>query len=215
MQESQWAKSQDAVAMLRSIPKQPSDRKLRLLACACCRHFQEFLTEKHFSEAIEIAESFADGKSSKAALKRARQSVQAVRHALPANSTKNRVEWVALWLVEVSASENAFGQVAGEIQRFVSEGLLKPREQAPAASLLRCILGNPFQHVAMDPRWRSSQVLSTAKSIYDEAVFDRLPQLAKELKNAGCRDTDILKHCRNQGPHVRGCWVIDQLLAKS
>jgi hypothetical protein len=215
MGATEWAKSQDVLAMLASMPKQTDDRKLRLFACACCRHFEKWLTSEHFMNAVEMAERFADGKTPKAGLKRARQGVRTARHALPSVSTKNRVLWVGLWLAEVTTSENAFGQVADEIQRFVSEGLLKLREQPPAATLLRCIVGNPFRSVAIDPRWRSSQAITLADSIYDEAAFDRLPQLAKELAKAGCQDPDILKHCRSKGPHARGCWVVYMLLAKS
>jgi len=215
MQEAQWMKSHNAVAMLESLPEEPGDRKLRLFACACYRHFEDRLNDGPFSEAVETAEAFAEGKSSKAALKRVRQSVRAVRHALSSASTDDRVEWVALWLAEVAASENAFGGVADEIQRFVSEGVLQPNEQPPTASLLRCIIGNPFQSVAIDSRWRTSDFIKNAQSIYDEAAFDRLPQLAKELKKAGCTNSDILKHCRSKDPHGRGCWVVDQLLEKS
>lgn len=214
MQEAEWTKSHDAVAMLESMPKPRVDRTLRLFACACCRHFGDVLADRPVAEALQTAEKFADGKTSRAALKRARQSVRAIRHALP-DADDNRIEWVALWLVEVAASENAFGQVAHEIQRFLSEGVLKPGEQPPAASLLRCIAGNPFQPLAISPRWRTSEVVALASAIDDEAAFDRMPQLATALKNAGCTDTQILKHCRSKGPHAPGCWVVDRLLGKT
>ena len=28
-------------------------------------------------------------------------------------------------------------------------------------------------------------------------------------------NTDILNHCRQQGEHVRGCWVVDLILGKT
>jgi len=34
------------------------------------------------------------------------------------------------------------------------------------------------------------------------------------LLDAGCDNEDILAHCRSEGPHVRGCWVVDLLLGK-
>jgi hypothetical protein len=43
----------------------------------------------------------------------------------------------------------------------------------------------------------------------------RLAVLADALEEAGCRDQDILAHCRSGGEHVRGCWVVDLLLGKS
>ena len=56
---------------------------------------------------------------------------------------------------------------------------------------------------------------SLANLIYDERAFDRLPILADALEDAGCDDADILRHCREPGEHVRGCWVVDLLLGKS
>jgi hypothetical protein len=32
--------------------------------------------------------------------------------------------------------------------------------------------------------------------------------------DAGCADEQILEHCRSNGPHVRGCWVVDLVLGK-
>lgn len=214
MEEAEWLASHDPVEMLESMPNQASARRLRLFACACCRHFEDALTAEQFMETVKTAEAFADGQTTKAALKRARQGVRKVRHELP-DARDHHIEWVALWLAEVTASENAFGQVAHEIRQFVSDGLIKPDDQPPGDSLLRCIIGNPFRAVSINRQWRTSKVTTRAHGIYDEHKFDRLPQLAKELKEAGCTDKDVLKHCRSKGPHVRGCWVVDQLIGES
>ena len=80
--------------------------------------------------------------------------------------------------------------------------------------LIRCIFGNPFRPVAVDPRWRSADAVALARGIYDDRAFDRLPLLADVLMDAGCDNTDILDHCRGEGPHVRGCWVVDLVLGK-
>ena len=37
--------------------------------------------------------------------------------------------------------------------------------------------------------------------------------LADALQDAGCDNDDILDHCRGPGPHVRGCWALDLVLA--
>ncbi len=42
-----------------------------------------------------------------------------------------------------------------------------------------------------------------------------MPALANAIEDAGCADADILAHCRGDGPHVRGCWVVDLVLGKS
>ena len=53
-----------------------------------------------------------------------------------------------------------------------------------------------------------------AQGIYDDRAFDRLPVLADALEEAGCTNAEILAHCREPGPHVRGCWALDLLLGK-
>ena len=82
-------------------------------------------------------------------------------------------------------------------------------------SLLFDIFGNPFRPVAIDPDWLTSTVVALARGIYDDRAFDRLPILADALQDAGCENADVLTHCRGDGPHVRGCWVVDLLLGKT
>ncbi|MCE9560801.1 MAG: hypothetical protein K8U57_01975 [Planctomycetes bacterium] len=79
---------------------------------------------------------------------------------------------------------------------------------------LHDIFGNPFQPIVLDPNWLTSTVVALANGIYDENAFDQMPILADALQDAGCDNEDVLGHCRSEGPHVRGCWVIDQLLRK-
>ena len=88
------------------------------------------------------------------------------------------------------------------------------REFAAQACLIRDIRGNPFRPVSFSPDWRTSDVMLLANGIYAERAFDRMPILADALEEAGCDHADILAHCRGDGPHVRGCWVIDLLLGK-
>ncbi|MBL8794381.1 MAG: hypothetical protein JNM56_10785 [Planctomycetia bacterium] len=77
------------------------------------------------------------------------------------------------------------------------------------------IFGNPFQPVVLVRTWLTSTVVSLATGIYDDRAFDRLPILADALEDAGCDNQDLLKHCREPGEHVRGCWCVDLLLDKS
>jgi hypothetical protein len=82
------------------------------------------------------------------------------------------------------------------------------------AAIVRDIFGNPFRPVAFDPRWRTADVLGLAHGIYDGRAFDRMPLLADALMDAGCADEQVIGHCRSEGPHVRGCWVVDLILSK-
>ena len=93
-------------------------------------------------------------------------------------------------------------------------GWTDPDPSAEMANVLRCILGNPFRPATLDPAWRTSTVVALATGIYDDRAFDRLPILADALQDAGCTSDDILNHCRDAGPHARGCWVVDLVLGK-
>ena len=67
---------------------------------------------------------------------------------------------------------------------------------------------------APDPRWRSRTVVALATGIDADRAFDRLPILADALEDAGCDDADLLAHCRGNGPHSGGCWVVDLILGE-
>jgi hypothetical protein len=53
-----------------------------------------------------------------------------------------------------------------------------------------------------------------AQAIYDQRRFEDPPILADALLDAGCDDEGIQAHCRGPGPHARGCWPVDLLLAR-
>jgi hypothetical protein len=86
------------------------------------------------------------------------------------------------------------------------------------ASHLRDLFGNPFSSPSLDNAWlawNGGTLPKLAQAIYDDRRFGDLPILADALEEAGCDNADVLSHCRSEGPHVRGCWVVDLLLGKS
>lgn len=83
------------------------------------------------------------------------------------------------------------------------------------AKLLRDIVGNPFRPILVDPLWQSRPVLALTQNIYDLKRWEDMPILADALEESGCIDETVLTHCRGDGPHVRGCWVVDLLLNKT
>jgi hypothetical protein len=87
--------------------------------------------------------------------------------------------------------------------------------QAELAHALRCIAGNPFRSVAFSPEWRTDTAVALAQQMYESRDFNAMPILADALQDAGCDSEDILSHCRDEGLHVRGCWVIDAVLGKA
>jgi hypothetical protein len=75
----------------------------------------------------------------------------------------------------------------------------------------------------LDPAWltwNAGTVKRLAEAVYDQRALPAgtldgamFAVLADALEEAGCRDSDVLSHCREQGKvHVRGCWIIDLLL---
>jgi hypothetical protein len=88
-------------------------------------------------------------------------------------------------------------------------------ERKDQSDLLREIFDPlPFRPVNIDLRWLTSTVVDLATAIYQERAFDKLSILADALQDSGCDNQEIIAHCRSEGPHVRGCWVIDLLLGK-
>jgi hypothetical protein len=98
-------------------------------------------------------------------------------------------------------------------------------EAGVQATILRDILGNPFRLVPLNAdwlKWNGGTVEQIARDTYEarslpggELPTSRLSLLADALEDAGCTDIQILEHLRGPASHVRGCWVIDALLAKS
>ena len=117
--------------------------------------------------------------------------------------------YAAASLAEAACSPSPF--------RFFSRGLGEYISLVdwPGDWLLRCVFGKPFlPPVVLDPDWLTLNVVGLAGMIYEERAFTRMPILGDALEEAGCGNEDILKHCRSEKPHVRGCWVVDMVLGK-
>ncbi len=226
MTEAEWLACIDPTPMLEFVCEDATERKLRLFGVACCKRMWTLLRDERSRTAIEVAERYADGMAGEKELRdAARASSDAAglggfagddswgRDAFAAGTEgpARAAAWAATWRhagsIELS---NAAATAA------VPTWELRKQEFMAQAELLRCIFGSlPFRPVSIVPPWLTPRVLSISKAIYDDRAFDRLPILADALEEAGCDNADILAHCRNPGPHVRGCWVVDLLLGKS
>jgi hypothetical protein len=100
------------------------------------------------------------------------------------------------------------------IQVVMAVSERKAEDQAQG-EIVRDIFGNPFISVSFVPEWLTPSLVTLAKNIYDKREFRSLPDLAIVLEQGGCNCQRILAHCREAIPHVRGCWVVDSILAKS
>jgi hypothetical protein len=91
------------------------------------------------------------------------------------------------------------------------------RGRALLRELIRDIFGAPGRTVPINPAWlawNNGTGRRLAELIYEEKRFDHLPVLADALEEAGCGEAALLRHCREPGGHVRGCWAVDALLGK-
>jgi len=122
-------------------------------------------------------------------------------------------EWVGLTQAQdSSASSSSIRKHVPEQTDSGEKAWLAERQLQ--ADLVRDIFGNPFRPVSMNRSWVTDAVKALAQTIYTERSFERLPELAQALEEAGCTDAEVLSHCRTAGAHVRGCWVTDGLLGK-
>lgn len=211
MTEAQWLTCADPKAMLEFVQGKTSDRKLRLFACQCVREYQRIMgRDAGLTSGIELTERYVDGLATRD------EWLEGTRGSFHFGTWKSEAA-----LAEALAGVQTAAGLAG--WRHVSQ--YSTNQESAELRLLtqfvRDIFGNPFRPVnnpfrseASCLKWRDGTIPKTAQTIYDERCTSGLPILADALEEAGCIDADILNHCRSDGQHVRGCWVIDQILGK-
>jgi hypothetical protein len=217
--------------MLRALPDPLSGRKLLLVGVAACRAAWDLFTDDRCHAAVEVVERFADGAADEAELADAeRQSSVARDLAIGPASTapwlhRTRRGRCTSWAAHALATVRARDELtAHHTREDVVEALAQLQDarrgryratRKTQVQLVRDAFGHPFRPVPFDPHWQTSTVRDLAAAVYAEHAFDRLPVLADALEDAGCDSPDILAHCRGDGPHARGCWVVDLVLGKA
>jgi hypothetical protein len=227
MTEVEWLAATDPTLMQKFLGQflgsRMSDRKLRLFSCACCRRVWNFVRSELLESALDTLERYVDGAVSKKRLSETGKACAAFRDQHWDETGKEEEICVAGELLNASTTKQrrqviALGDSAAHAYAWAKVGDFNNRladERACQSLLLRDIFGNPFRRVSVDPAWLTSTVVALANGIYAERAFDRMPILADALQDAGCDNDDVLTHCRGDGPHVRGCWVVDMLLGKT
>ncbi len=230
MTEAEWFCSTDLYPMLEHIEGKTSDRKLRLFAIACChRPYFEFDDER-YRKAIQLAERMAEENVGQTEWRQYYEpaydaayelwkvtwdaSVAAQGKAPRGTPEVEKLVWADMvtamgWVLLSSTGwDAAYSSIGIE---WDEEHLDEPTHQLV---FLHDIFGNPFHPTTIDRSLLTPTVKTLAQKIYDDRAFDQLPLLADELEKAGCDNEEILGHCRESGPHVRGCWVVDLVLGK-
>lgn len=230
MTETEWLAGADPATMLRQLGRRASQRKRRLFGCASCGHIWELIADERSRAAVQIAEQFADGLAGSAELTQARAAAKAVADEQAAPP------YVAHWAAAAcycAAMQNAGNAMkawhsaasAAQMQTLAQRGRSPMAEENLAATKAAwanelpryaALLRDMFQlfPVRLDPAWRTATVLAVATHIYEERKFENMPILADALEDGGCTSPDILNHCRQPGPHAKGCWCVDLILDK-
>jgi len=243
--EDEWRTSTDPARLLRFVQPRTTKRKFRLYLCGGCRQIAHLFYSSASREAVDVAERHAEGLADDDELGRANWFAESpafgydfeadfwYRHP-EADKTGTVSRLVAMgalaptaltgweWQVDEAvrgrlwaASELAYQSTADGPRDAERIADMIAAVEWPGRWLIDCVFGNPFQVPAFDPAWRTSTVVALADAIYADAASDRLPFLADALEDAGCTDADVLAHGRGDGPHVRGCWVVDLVLGRS
>lgn len=216
MTEQEWLECVDPQKMLEFLHNHISDRKLRLFVCACCHRTLDESPYGDLASAVDVAEDVADRNAEPEAVADAEEDITWGKSEM-CESLNLRAEGLEVAFrsqpITVADAAHAAERVLLGWRMNVPDISIKG-EQETQCGWLRCVFGNPFQPVTIDPKRLTPKVVAVAQTIYEQRRFQDMPILADALEEAGCTDPDILNHCRSEGPHVRGCWVMDMILGK-
>jgi hypothetical protein len=188
-----------------------------------------FLLSSSCHAALEVAERYADGSVTDADLDTAnsavgREATQVFNAAIDRAVAVGRTDTQEAGMQAIHGhgailAASAVGPVdalnaAGNAITYLPEGR-RQTGRIGQCHLIRDIFGpSVFRPVIFSPEWRTDTVVTLARQMYDPREFSAMPILADALQDAGCDNDDILNHCRSDGPHARGCWVVDLVLGK-
>ncbi len=230
MTEAEWLTGQKGpLAMFdHMLARSPSPRKLQLVAVAACRLVRGVGETPVLHQGIEALERYAEGLASEEEFTRARAQVDdfPTRAFSPIVSlAMNSSPSAATRLVLIGVP-----RLAG-LEHGLVQNARKPRDRMRRClcDVLREIFGNPSRRLTPVPSWQGGGVVQPdgrtvlftdavkgiAEAVHVTGDFGRLPILADALEEAGVTDEALLAHCRDGGPHLRGCWALDVVRGRS
>ncbi|WP_459555357.1 hypothetical protein [Lacunimicrobium album] len=226
---TEWLDTKYAVWMIRQLDRlrsRPLPRKMRLYGIACCRLITNLKRSAIWLRALDVAERMTDAK---AAGQEQRETLSRLR------SRKQQIEkwqsrfqrekylfkiWTYQAIINLFQDDEDYLKEnddtwlsLNDVQKDVSyatTGLEIGFFEQQA--LLWEIFGQPFLSTEFDSNWRTSEVVDLAETMYRTQDFSQIGILGNLLQDAGCGDPRILTHCQRRQGHVRGCWLIDEIL---
>lgn len=216
MTEAEWLTCEDIGQMIEHLLAlgKRNNRRLRLFALGACEYSAKLTLKRDYSRLWYEAACLIDHKPQQRQPSDVGEGAidpwedriaRQLRPILPPRELPTSVDWWRQSL-ELLSEECIRLHHPIEIQRRQNE--------LHFLAIFRDVFGNPFRPISIDFHWLTSSVVDLAKAIYEDGTFDSMPILADALMDAGCDNDDIIQHCRGDGPHVRGCWVVDLILGK-
>jgi hypothetical protein len=243
MTEAEWLACAQPTDLMKWERITATERKVRLFAVACCRRVPALTSHASLAAVIDTVERFADRLATEEELRAANLRADGIADSAGKTATdcesteglsENTVRWQAAHCAAWAASWASLPkELRTKIDRLpmpaadavglalagshydldrVEKGATE--ERAAQADLFRDIFGNPFRPVGFSTSWRTDTAVSLARQMYDSRDFSAMPILVDALQEAGCDSDHVRSHCRREGPHVRGCWPVDLVLAK-
>jgi hypothetical protein len=229
MTERLWWHSTDPNPLLVFLQGGSSERKRRLLACTFGRDLGKEIKDVRFWEVIATGERWADEDHEPdvrfdviEAAYLLHDEAYAADDFGTSIATSEALSAIMLdplytFIQRIPTGWGRLREIGRDVaDRFLLGVSYRKRKPYPPhwCGFIRDIFGNPFRPVAFSPAWKTDTAVALARQMYDSRDFGAMPILADALQDAGCDSDDILSHCRGDGPHVRGCWVVDLVLGK-
>jgi hypothetical protein len=241
MTEAEWLTCEDPPLMLRLPQEKDNHRGLWFYAAACCEHGLLDLPEQMSQLIRRVAQGVGERSVTPIELWLYLKTAQDWKEQFVADQEFDRAGCIRDW--QYVLVDQLYPKSLDEFMRVVGSGGEGVHQRGYRAAnwaighgygrdgpvlrnntsknirldldLLRDLFGNPFRPVAVGRAERTPTVLALAELIHNDRAFDRLPILGDALEDAGCTNAAILDHCRSAGVHVRGCWLLDLILART
>jgi hypothetical protein len=192
MTEAEWLRCREPVSMLESLGWKANDRKLRLVAVACCRRAWPGISVASGRIAVEVAERHADGAASDEELRKAKSDarqaadeVDPIWQAPTDWDDPQRYDAEAVCYLTSACACAAYpsglvlsGALEATTDLVLGAAMLsrhpggRTTEESAFADLVRDIFANPFLPApAVDPAWlvtNSGIMQQLARAAYDE-----------------------------------------------
>lgn len=222
MTEQEWVACTGPETMLEFLRGRGSDRKFRLLACACCRQIWHLL-DSWSQKAADVVEHGVDEWVGQTTLAFAAALHEDIIMTVKPYTARHIAAGIVNAMINGAAWPLAWNTVS-EVRRAVKASSPQAdtyKESKAQAGIVRDIFGNPFRPMTVNLAWLTPNVLVLAQAAYDNrnlpsGTLDntRLAVLADALEENGCDQQPILDHFRHPGPHYRGWFALDMLLGK-